>query len=196
MSRPSHLNGGKSRLWILLVCSWISLVALGTARLELFAATPGSSASGESTSAGRRFHLYVFFHPLCECSVASVAELHRLVEHVDGRLDVTAVIDLAGLNPDKGASLKRRLGDAHGIAVETDPDGTKTASFGAKTSGQALLYDPQGNLVFSGGITAARAHEGDNDGEAAIIDIVNRKKVKTRSTPVFGCALSSPEVRR
>ena len=163
----------RNRLWPSLVVLWLALVVLGTSRLELFAATPGQNPGGASLTAGARFHLYLFLHPLCECSNASIHELERLIEHSQSRIEVTAVIDNAGFAPKEAQPLMHTLSTVPGIAVQLDANGTTTASFGAKTSGQILLYDAAGALAFSGGITSERAHEGDNAGETAILDIVN-----------------------
>ena len=49
-----------------------------------------------------------------------------------------------------------------------DDDGAEARRFGAETSGQTLLYDARGALAFSGGITGARGHAGDNAGRASL----------------------------
>ena len=46
-----------------------------------------------------------------------------------------------------------------------------------------------GSLVFSGGITAARGHEGDNHGRSAIEDHLLHGGARVAHTPVFGCDL-------
>jgi hypothetical protein len=50
------------------------------------------------------------------------------------------------------------------VTAVADPDGEEAQRFGAATSGHVLLFDPAGELRFSGGITASRGHVGDNDG--------------------------------
>ena len=65
----------------------------------------------------------------------------------------------------------------------------KAKSFGAFTSGQALLYSKDGHLLFTGGITESRGHEGSNEGADAIETFVNHGRLPTSETPVFGCAL-------
>jgi hypothetical protein len=57
------------------------------------------------------------------------------------------------------------------------------------TSGQTFLYDARGTLLFSGGITGARGHAGDNAGRASIVALLNRAGAATTSTNVFGCSL-------
>jgi hypothetical protein len=44
-------------------------------------------------------------------------------------------------------------------------------------------------LLFQGGITASRGHEGENAGENAIVAIVNGRAAPQNKTLVFGCAL-------
>jgi hypothetical protein len=73
----------------------------------------------------------------------------------------------------------------------TDADGSEARRFGAETSGHTLLFDPNGSLLFSGGITASRGHAGRNAGESAIIAAVNGKRTDRTGTPVFGCSLIS-----
>ncbi len=46
-----------------------------------------------------------------------------------------------------------------------------------------------GTLLFSGGITGARGHAGDNAGRAAIVALLNQLNPATTATNVFGCSL-------
>ena len=77
------------------------------------------------------------------------------------------------------------------VTVVRDDDGIEARRFGASTSGQTLLYDDAGTLLFTGGITGARAHQGDNDGRRAIVALLNRKSPARTATKVFGCSLFS-----
>jgi hypothetical protein len=71
-----------------------------------------------------------------------------------------------------------------------DDQGAQSARFGAATSGQTFLYDARGNLQFSGGITAARAHAGDNAGRSSLVAMLNASGAPVASrTSVFGCPL-------
>src|SRR4029078_12925735 len=69
------------------------------------------------------------------------------------------------------------------------------ARLGATTSGHVLVYGADGALLFSGGITSARAHEGDSIGQNAIVRALYGGKPPIDQTPVFGCGLKSPAVR-
>jgi len=76
-----------------------------------------------------------------------------------------------------------------GVTVVDDLDGVEARRFGALTSGQVLLYDAGGQLRFSGGITPARGHAGDNAGRSAIVALVESASSAPVETPVFGCSL-------
>lgn len=98
--------------------------------------------------------------------------------HPSGRDDSWAETDLAA-----------QARAIPGVTLRPDPDGLEAKRFGLSTSGHTLVYGLKGDLLFSGGITSARGHAGDNDGRAAIVSLLsNRKPPKTR-TPVFGCGI-------
>jgi hypothetical protein len=78
-----------------------------------------------------------------------------------------------------------------GVSVREDNEGLETKRFRAASSGQTALYSKDGKLLFSGGITSARGHEGDNAGRSAIVALLTDRETITAQTPVFGCALFS-----
>ena len=53
-----------------------------------------------------------------------------------------------------------------------DISGDEARRFGAATSGEALLYSPSGKLLFHGGITPSRGHEGGSVGRDALVRCV------------------------
>jgi hypothetical protein len=77
--------------------------------------------------------------------------------------------------------------------VLDDSGGIEARLFNGATSGQTVLYNNQGQLLFSGGITASRSHFGDNAGQASIVAIVNAEAPEKTETSVFGCPLFNPE---
>ena len=76
-----------------------------------------------------------------------------------------------------------------GVTVMTDENGIEASRFRSKTSGQVMLYDVNGKLAFSGGITNSRGHSGDNEGRSAILSLLTTGTVTNREAPVFGCPL-------
>ncbi len=73
--------------------------------------------------------------------------------------------------------------------VMLDRDGVEARRFHVLGSGTALLYSPSGHLLFSGGMTSSRGHEGDSVGREAITSFVLHGTASVARTPVFGCAL-------
>ena len=82
------------------------------------------------------------------------------------------------------------------VTVVADDDGAEARRFGVSTSGQTLLYDERGRLLFAGGITGSRAHQGDNDGRRAIVALLNQKSSPRSTTSVFGCALFARDAQQ
>ena len=78
-----------------------------------------------------------------------------------------------------------------GVKVLSDVDGVEARRFGAETSGHTLLFDRDGGLLFSGGITQSRGHAGENAGERAIVSMVNNQPAAQTGTFVFGCSLGN-----
>ena len=89
--------------------------------------------------------------------------------------------------------LMRDAGSIPGVHPMEDADGAESRRFGAATSGQALLYDSHGALLFNGGITASRGHSGGNYGRDAILSLLETGTAARRTSPVFGCSLLGEE---
>jgi hypothetical protein len=76
-----------------------------------------------------------------------------------------------------------------GVRVFRDDGGAEAQLIGATTSGEALLYDTNGRLLFHGGITNARGHTGRSLGAEAIRALLINGTALVTETPVFGCPL-------
>jgi hypothetical protein len=78
-----------------------------------------------------------------------------------------------------------------GARVIVDADERLAALFGAETSGLAALYTGDGRLLYRGGLTPGRGHEGDSFGTDAVAALSqsNSSQAAARQAPVFGCAL-------
>jgi hypothetical protein len=135
--------------------------------------------------------LVMMVHPQCPCSRASIGELAILME---GRQQFVKVV-VVFVRPWKfgdeweKTDLWRKTESIHGITMSVDYGGVEASRFGSQTSGQVMLYNPQGELLFSGGITAARGHAGDNEGRTAIAALLTHGQAARAETPVFGCPL-------
>ena len=195
------------RMPILLVgLVWAGLILYGGRTLlnyEGTAGTPGNPpsrwpSSSRITRPNGKFVLVMFAHPNCPCTRAGMTEIEILMAQLQGKLAAFLVFSKPASDEEEAeaASLWRRAARIPGVSVSYDDRGTETDRFGAQVSGQSMLYDLDGKLVFSGGITAARGHEGDNDGVDGIISLVTESEVGTPiHTPVFGCALHDPSAK-
>jgi hypothetical protein len=165
------------------------------------AARPGAAAnspdvwpaeSGLARAPGR-WTLIMFIPPRCACTSASLTELEEIQARAAGALDVRIISRLpAGADPAwMNTSIARRAAALPGAIVVPDAEGRIARLFGARTSGEILLYDPAGRLAYHGGITGARAHEGDNPGSDAVLALVAGKSAPG-ACPAFGCPLFSP----
>lgn len=135
--------------------------------------------------------LVMFLHPRCPCSRATLGELERLMADCQGLLSAQVLfIQPEGVAEDwVKTDLWRTASAIPGVTVSIDHDGQEARRFLAATSGQTLLYDVQGGLLFQGGITLARGHAGDNPGRDAIESLLKQKTTLSTIAPVFGCAL-------
>src|SRR5437764_13188302 len=71
-----------------------------------------------------------------------------------------------------------------------DPSGSEARRFGLTTSGEVAVYSAGGDLLYTGGITGARAHEGDNSGEDAANGAIAGERSEKEQAPVFGFTLN------
>ena len=182
--------------------AWIAAVAAGMFQVWNYEMTTGHiggvAARWPVDSAlpfeSDRARLLLFAHPRCPCTRASIEELARLLTQCGDRPVAIVVflqpdgVDVAWVRD----ALWRRSFEIPQVRAVIDPGGREQARFGVHTSGHVLLYDREGILVFSGGITAARGHEGANAGAAAIADWYRHGTADVSETPVFGCSLSTP----
>lgn len=187
-------------LRVVMVVAWCGAVAWGFCWLTEYASTPGAAAKAasrwpEQAAVSRDEKLptlVLFIHPQCPCTAAAVEELDRLLGRVGDRVSTRVLVySDAALGPEwSRSSLWDRAERIPRVRVDADPSGSQAAVFGARTSGQAFLYSAEGSLLFSGGLTPARGHEGDNEGCAALQALI-LGVAASRTAPVFGCPLSS-----
>lgn len=144
---------------------------------------------------GRRPMLLMFAHPHCPCTRASVAELSRLMTSARDRVYAQVLfVKPAGAGEEwVETDLWEAAAAIPGVRVTADEGGREAARFGAGASGLTLLYGASGRLLFSGGVTAARGHEGDNAGRDALVSLLAGETDAEVETPVFGCQLFGPE---
>jgi len=187
----------------LFVCLWLAAVCFGVGWLWSYNHAAGAqskppelwpektlitrSASGDT--------LVMLAHPKCPCTRASIEELAKLMASCKDRLTAHVVfIAPRSSNPDwYKTDLWKSAASIPGVTVSIDSEGLEASQFGALTSGQVVLYDARGRLLFSGGITESRGHSGDNAGRSAIESLVNKGTSEIDGSLVFGCPLFDPD---
>ncbi len=183
--------------------AWLFIIGIGWTMLSRYENTPGQAEAAPQrwplTSQMPRIPhfstLLMFVHPHCPCTRASLEELALIETHCQHKAK-TQVIFVRPENVSKdwiNTDLWRSAMAIPGVDVLVDDNGKEADIFHAAVSGQVMLYDAQGNLVFSGGITSSRGHSGDNDGRDAIEAFLNKGTVPVKGTSFFGCLLLNRE---
>ena len=166
---------------------WLSADA---AKASPAARAPQKIAVQDLWIANNKPQLFVFLHPRCACSFATLNELERVIASVSDKPDIHFYFaDVM----DHQALLETHLWQQaqHFNAQSLQIDIQNIADFFAvESSGTLLLYKANGELLFNGGITASRGHEGDNAGKSQLISILNQQTFEPTQPAVFGCALA------
>jgi hypothetical protein len=193
--------GGRHRTAVT-VCAalaWLGVAGFCMALIQQYTVVPGDAGRPPARwPAESRIPLnpnlptlVLFAHPRCPCTRATIGELDLLMARVQGRLKA----EVWFLKPDDTAEnwtntdLWSSAAAIPGVTVHEDRSGREASLFRVATSGETLLYDPDGKLVFQGGITIARGHAGDNPGRSALADLVAGSLTNQVQTPVYGCPL-------
>ncbi|QEF96608.1 hypothetical protein Mal15_06360 [Stieleria maiorica] len=142
--------------------------------------------------------LLVFYHPKCPCTAATVRVLERLQPRFRPSLRITAVAYCPGDQDDAWIETRTTtaLSKLTTSQVVVDHGGRLCKRFGVYVSGQVLLYDGEGRLSFSGGITPYRGHEGDSPSSLDLLKRINEPHDDLGSWPVFGCSMLSDSERQ
>jgi hypothetical protein len=184
-----------------LTLAWFGVVGTGITLVTRYKGTPGVQAAAPerwpTDSAVRRATdrstLILLAHPRCPCTRASIGELSELRERVGDRLRIV-VLFIAPQGVEAGwtdTDLWRSAAAIPGVEVIRDARGAEARRFGAETSGQAIVYDASGLLIYRGGLTPARGHAGSEVGRDRLAALVLGRE--PASLPVFGCKLLDPK---
>lgn len=187
---------------IALVTIWAIFIGIGFVSMADYSSRPGSPANitvefPENLPSNEKNNLpkiFVFFHPKCPCSSATISELEHLIADTQN-LAVTTVFFYKPVN-ESDEWVKTNLWETAKqiptVEIEIMNE-DEMSKFGVITSGQTIVYDSQDNLIFSGGITVGRGHEGESLGRKSIENYLKTGEIETDKTAVFGCILTSPE---
>ncbi len=187
---------------LLLASIWLAAVSTGTGVLLVYDHNPGQATAvpcdwpvhSSILHAPGRPTLVMFAHPKCPCTRASIGELAVLLAQCQNQVTANVVF----FQPKGSAAdwphtdLWRSAEAIQGVKTQADEDGQEARRFQVMTSGHVVLYDAHGQWLFSGGITSARGHAGDNAGRDAIRQQLDHALAAGTAGPVFGCPLLNP----
>ena len=137
--------------------------------------------------------LLVFAHPFCGCTAATLGELARISARRSAKSPQPAITILFARPKGSGWRTSPLWDNARRLAganIIWDEEGREASRFGVRTSGEVLLYDRHGDLLFHGGVTGSRGHAGDNDGADRLMAALDSGQPAKTAHLVFGCALA------
>jgi hypothetical protein len=178
---------------------WFAVVSAGLLTLVAHSNAPGAVTTlvdagrvvdGLSLSTDEATQV-MFAHPRCPCSQSSMRELARILTECPSAVQVQIWFYCPDDEPDDWAHTELWELASHLATFEPriDRDGRAAAQCGVQTSGHALLFEPSGELVYSGGLTSSRGHEGDSLNSQALGRLLRGESNEIASFPVFGCPI-------
>jgi hypothetical protein len=181
---------------------WCAIVLTGLSLLWAHTWTPGEAARAprhwpDESSITREpgcFTLVLFAHPQCPCVRTSLTELAALPGVRGENVRTVFVVDRPlSQSIEWSFPFSNRAAAAIPNATIVDDFGCQERKrFGAKTSGETMLFNPAGDMVFHGGVTEGRGHAGSNAGAQAVQSLLEGRSAAA-SAQVFGCPLSVAE---
>jgi hypothetical protein len=192
-----------NRFWLAIGVVWLIVVGVGMGVVLNYQNTPGDSGDPPALwptqsriprTAGLPT-IVVMGHPKCPCTRATIGELAVMMARLHNRATAVVVLVRPHGTPDgwDDTDLRRSALAIPGVTVMSDLDEVEADLFSAQASGQTMLYNAGGKLLFSGGITVSRGHSGDNAGRSSITSFVTDGTAEITRTSVFGCALHTPK---
>jgi hypothetical protein len=185
---------------------WLVLVLSGSAMMWRYGSTAGAPGAPPATwpaasnlpLASDVPTLVMLVHPMCPCSRASLDELEVVMSRAAGRARAYVVfVRPPGVTDDwRSTDYWHKASSIPGTTPVVDEGGAEAHALGSLTSGHVLLYAPGGRLLYSGGITGARGHEGDNEGRRDVLALIADQAPTSVRRPVYGCGLDDPERAR
>jgi hypothetical protein len=133
----------------------------------------------------------IFAHPKCPCTQASIQQFQRIEARHPGAFSTIVLFTIPESDQEDWTStrLVQQAGNLRSARVVFDPGGREASRFRAAVSGQVLLFSKTGRLLYSGGVTAARGHEGDNAGQDAFEHALAHPDDPAAHFPIYGCGL-------
>lgn len=158
---------------------------------------PSQWPQGTSIAFDGRPTLVMMAHPYCACMRSTLDELAVIMERSHGTLSAKVLfLRLADKGPEwSHTATWAQAEKIPGVTVQEDVGGVEGKRFNVSISGEAALYDARGQLLFHGGITPSRGHEGDNLGRQRVLSLLTTGKADRADHPAWGCGLDAEEAK-
>lgn len=142
--------------------------------------------------------LLVFYHPHCPCTAASLRNLQRINSSLVSERKIYAFAFHPQDEPVTWieSPTTKLLRGIPNITIIPDREAIACQAFGLSTSGHMLVYDEAQRLIFSGGITPGRGHEGDCQSSFDLRQKINGEKSTLNYWPVYGCSIVESEEKQ
>lgn len=136
------------------------------------------------------FHILMFIHPKCPCSVASLNALELIIRSCHSQPSAEVIV--------VGADESQIASNAFALVAKARaiPDAivrsellNEAKLYGARTSGHLVVLNADKQELFRGGITPARGHEGQSVGMECVKSLLTGYAPAERTRPVYGCPL-------
>jgi hypothetical protein len=195
----------KTKRFYLAILLWLALASAGILFVLQYDFTPATLIKTASSLHRRLckdchpYELYVFLHPYCPCSSATLHELEALSNRLEKEGNTKVKIKIVFFKPGgdikewKKSSLWAHANKLKNVDIIIDQEGKLIKHYQAETSGETMLFDADGNCLFDGGITISRGHEGDAPGKEYIYRLVSNKRINELKSPIFGCPIFGSE---
>jgi hypothetical protein len=141
--------------------------------------------------------LILFAHPRCECTKASLVQLRDLMPRLEGRVRPYILFAKSEQGSESSPTENQTVAASiPGVTILPDEGAREADRFGAAASGQLMLFDTGGRLLFSGGIAPLHEYEGEAPMVRGLLAAVGSASGKgppvaqvQMPNAVFGCAL-------
>jgi len=152
---------------------------------------PTLPRGAEVMEVSSHFRVKLFAHPNCPCTRTSLEQFAESLPRFPAGTQSEIIFVTAGLAESENVTspLVTRARELTRTQVRFDTSGAEAEGLGVSVSGEVLAFDPGGHLVFRGGITSGRGHQGPSTGQAELESIVQGRTPGPCATPVFGCHL-------
>lgn len=199
--------GATVRAQHVIVAGMVLILAIGIGAMSAYRTTPPPAASQmiqawpADSSLVRDPELptlLMFAHPRCECTNASLAQLRDLMPRLEGRVRPYILFAQSEGGPVETSPTENQALAASipGVTILPDEASREGDRFGATTSGQVMLYDSAGRLLFTGGIAPLHEYQGEPPMVRGLLAAIDSAFGGGAPGPqvqmpnaVFGCAL-------